>query len=76
MMEDYYGLECYRESMLMDAPQANIYTLMGECQERWATSPKRENTTTAPWTWTLNFRDAHVGLGVSHLRCGKTGPPA
>ena len=35
MMEDYLqALECYRESILMDAPQANTYTLMGECMER------------------------------------------
>ena len=65
MMEDYVqAMECYRESILMDAPQANIYTLMGECQERLGSLSEAEEYYYCALDLDAEFADAHVGLGV------------
>ena len=65
MVEDYErALECYRESMLMDAPQANIYTLMGECKERLGDLSDADDYYYCALELDGDFADAHVGLGV------------
>ena len=65
MMEDYQqALECYRESILMDAPQANTYTLMGECMERMGKLNEATDYYYCALELDGDFADAHVGLGV------------
>ena len=65
MMEDYLqALECYRESILMDAPQANTYTLMGECMERLGRLNEAVDYYYCALELDGEFADAHVGLGV------------
>ena len=65
MMEDYtQALECYRESIPMDAPQANTYTLMGECMERMGKLNEATDYYQCALELDGEFADAHVGLGV------------
>ena len=65
MLEDYQqALECYRESILMDAPQANTYTLMGECMERMGKLNEATDYYHCALELDGEFADAHVGLGV------------
>ena len=81
MVEDYQerALECYRESMLMDAPQANTLHPDGGVQgaDGESSRTRHQTTTTAPWSLDGEFADAHVGLGVvAEMREDWTGKPA
>ena len=72
MMEDYQqALECYRESILADAPQANTYPDSGRAR---ASLMRRPTITTVPRA-RRGLRRRSRGPG-SWLRCARTTPPA